>query len=141
MTTPLTSIEETLIEEREAALKAFTQKLSEAEFAAGEYNRMDAAIAALTGTPKEDAVTALRAGGQGNAGKKKHATKEQVLPVLKVVVSGNPGIEKATAEKLTKQKLKESGLGINGASSQIRKYLDNQPFQVNETGRVFIDAN
>ncbi|WP_417847327.1 hypothetical protein [Thalassoglobus sp.] len=144
MTTPLSTIEETLVAERETALQAFSQKLTEAEAAAMEYNRMDAAIAALTGTPKEDAVTALRSGKKrktnGSNGKK-HATKEQVLPVLKAIVKENPGIAKAEVEEITKRKLKESGLGINGASSQIRKYLAEQPFQIDDSERVTIDPN
>ena len=87
----------------------------------------------------EDALKAL--GGKSKARKSNHAKKEQVIPVLKSVVSDNPGIDKADAEELVKHKLKESGLGINGVSSQIRKYLATSPFQIDGNGAVSLASN
>ncbi|MCA9026698.1 MAG: hypothetical protein KDA86_15935 [Planctomycetaceae bacterium] len=142
-TNDLVSVEATLVEQRASALRTFTQKLTEAEEAADVYDRMDAAIAALTGSPKEGAVSFPPFGKKVDANgsqKKKHATKEHVLPVLQAIVRDNPGIDKADAEELSKQSLKERGLGINGVSSQIRKYLASDLFQVDDSGRVSVTS-
>ena len=141
MTSELQAVEATLIEQRQSAFEQFSRKMSEAEAAADVYNRMDAAWAAFTGKLRENAIGSLKPGrrkGRGATTRRKHATKEHVLPALTEVVEDNPGIDKEDAEELTKHKLKESGLGINGVSSQIRKYLVAEPFRIDESGHVFL---
>ena len=145
MNPEITNAENTLIQERATALQTYRDKIAAANEAAAAYERLDAAIAVLTGTPKEDAILV----SQGTKKTKKrtrrkespHATKEQVQPALKSVVSQNPGITCDEAEELVKHQLKEHGLGIIGVSAQVRKYLASDAFQTDGAGRVSVSTD
>jgi len=144
MNPEISNAENTLIQERATALHTYREKIAAANEAAAAYERLDAAIAVLTGTPKENAVatsqTVKKTRKRSRRKESPPATKEQVQPALKNVVSLNPGITGDEAEELVKHHLKEHGLGIIGVSAQVRKYLTAEEFTIDEAGRVSLAA-